>query len=613
MNRRRFLKGAAVGTAALAAKTTPGEAQQPAPPARVTPSEAQIARETAAPTVEVNPRITEHPGSDFMVDVLRNLGIEYVSANPGSSFAELQESIVNYGKNTKPEFLTCCHEESAVAMAHGWAKIEGKPTMMPLLHGTIGIQHAAMAIYNAYCDRAPVFMMAGLDYQGPIPAHNATDMAEMVRSYLKWDHQPSSLNEFANSTLRGFRLASTPPMAPVLIVVDGETQQQPLPQNRPVVPRLTLPVPPSADIGSVREVAKMLVAAENPRIQAGRLARTPDGIRLLVELANLIQAQVTGGGQRVNFPNRHPLAGNGLGQPDLILALEANAGGGGAAGGNRPKTISITSSEFLATSNYNVGGGVNQADLIIAADGQATLPALIEEVQRLITPDRRRAFEERGARHAAANKRAREEAMAEARFGWDSSPVSIPRLSAELWAQIKNEDWSLVSPQGFLSQWPSRLWNMSKHYHYIGEQGGGGVGYGAPAAVGAALANKKYGRLTINIQTDGDLNYAPGVLWTAAHHRIPLLTIMHNNRGYHQEVMILQRQANSRNRGVENAHIGTTLRDPNIDYAKMAQAYGMHGEGPISNPNDLAPALRRGIERVKRGEPVLIDLVTQPR
>jgi len=189
----------------------------------------------------------------------------------------------------------------------------------------------------------------------------------------------------------------------------------------------------------------------------------------------------------------------------------------------------------------------------------------------------------------------------------------LARIAAELWPLIKNEDWSFVSPQGFVGNWPSRLWDMKKVYHYLGGQGAGGMGYGAPASVGAALANKKHGRISINIQTDGDMNYSPGALWTAAHHRLPLLSIMHNNRGYHQEVMFIARAASIRNRGQENSHIGTRLIDPNIDYAMMAKAYGMYSEGPITDPKDLAPALKRGIERVKKGEPVMIDVVTQPR
>ena len=256
---------------------------------------------------------------------------------------------------------------------------------------------------------------------------------------------------------------------------------------------------------------------------------------------------------------------------------------------------------------------MSQADLVIAGDSQATLPSLIEEVKRAITADRKRVFEERGKRLAEGHAKQREQAIEDARYGWDSSPISLARLAAELWPLIKNEDWSLVGWQGFIGGWPGRLWNMNKHYHYIGGQGAGGIGYNAPAAVGAALANRKYGRLSINIQTDGDMNYAPGVLWTAAHHKIPLLTIMHNNRGYHAEVMFVQRMAAERNRGVDKAHIGTRLIEPNINYAKMAETYGLTGIGPISDPKEMATAFKRGIEIVKRGEPVVIDTITQPR
>ena len=252
-------------------------------------------------------------------------------------------------------------------------------------------------------------------------------------------------------------------------------------------------------------------------------------------------------------------------------------------------------------------------DLSIAADAEATLPLLIEECKKLINADRRRFLEDRASKIAEANQRARNQAKEDARFGWDSSPVSLSRLAAELWPLIKNEDWSLVGWQGFIGGWPDKLWNFDKHYQYIGGQGAGGIGYNAPASVGAALANKKYGRFSVNIQTDGDLNFAPGVLWTAAHHKIPMLIVMHNNRAYHAEVMFVQRMANQRNRGIERAHIGTTLREPNIDYAKMAQTYGLYGEGPITDPKDLAAAYKRGIERVKKGEPALIDVVTQPR
>ena len=619
VDRRGFLKGAAVGAAALVATPAAQDVQQSTPPraGSAVPSNAQLSADTGQTPARVSARIVEHPASDFMVDVIRTLGFDYAAANPGSSFEGLHESIINYGANAKPELLTCCHEESSVAMAHGFAKIEGRP-MLALLHGIIGLQHAAMAIYNAYADRVPVYMIVGNWMDGAArnngvnSYHSAQDMASMVRDYVKWDDEPASLGHFAESAVRAYKIAMTPPMAPVVIVLDHDMQERPLTQNTLRIPKLTMSSPPAGEMGAVRELARLLVAAENPRINAGRAARTPNGIKLLVELAETLQAPVNGGADRVNFPSRHPLAGNGTGQADVILNLEVQ-GGPRSDGTARAKTISITAADLFIKSNLQDFQHMAEVDMAIAADAEATLPVLIEEVKRLLTADRRRVLLERGAKLAEAHRQDRVQAMEAAAYGWDASPISLARLSAELWAQIKNDDWSLVSWQGFISGWPGRLWNIDKHYQYIGGQGAGAMGYGAPAAVGAALANRKYGRLSINIQTDGDLNYAPGVLWTAVHHRIPLLTIMHNNRAYHQEVMFIQQMASERNRGVDRAHIGTALREPDIDYATMARSYGMYGEGPITDPKDLAPAIARGLERVKRGEPALIDVITQPR
>jgi acetolactate synthase-1/2/3 large subunit len=628
VGRRRFLKGAAAGAAgAIVAHTGPVAAEQPQPQAQnravpTTPETAQLLADTAPPPARENPRLIDHPASDFMLDVIKSLGFEYVAANPGSSFEGLHESIINYGENRMPELLTCCHEESAVAMAHGYAKIEGRP-MLAIVHGNIGLQHASMAIYNAYADRVPVFIIAGnwrdagSRANGVNSYHSAQDMALIVRDSVKWDDEPGSVAAFAESMVRAYKIAMTPPMEPVLIVLDHDMQERALPAP-PRIPRLTMPAPPVGDPNAVREAARLLVAAENPRINAGRMARTPEGVTRLVELGELLQAPVNGGGDRVNFPSRHPLAGNGgAAAADVILNLEVQGGGGpGFIATQRnanTKTINISSLELFIKSNLQDFQHMPDADIAMGADSEATLPLLIEEVKRQLTPDRKRALQERGAKITEVHQQARSAAMETAAYGWDSSPVSLARLCAELWAQIQSEDWSLVSWQGFISGWPGRLWNIDKHYHYIGGQGAGAMGYGAPAAVGAALANRKHGRLSINIQTDGDLNYAPGVLWTACHHQIPLLTVMHNNRAYHQEVMFIQQMSTRRNRGGDRAHIGTTIKDPNIDYAKMAQAYGMYGEGPISNPKDLAPAIKRALERVKKGEPALLDVVTQPR
>jgi acetolactate synthase I/II/III large subunit len=639
VDRRGFLRGAAA-TAALVVKPPIVDAQTPetrraAPP----PSAGQIASETSPPPPRVGVYTVDRPGSDFMFDVIKSLGFEYVAANPGSSFRGLHESIINYGGNKSPELLTCCHEESSVAMAHGYAKIEGKP-MLVMAHGTVGLQHASMAIYNAYADRVPVYIILGniqdAIYRRSVVewTHSVQDAVAMVRDYTKWDDMPASLSHFAESAVRAYKVAMTPAMGPVVIVADAVLQEEPVPQadrHTLRVPKLTLAAPPAADAGAIAEAARTLVAADNPVIVAGRCARTPNGLALLVELADTLQAPVHDRPFRfrMNFPTRHPLYGGGsLAEADVILGLEVpdfwnathaqtpvNRVGMEVRPTTKPgaRLMTISSSDLVSKSNYQDFGPYTEVDLAIAADAEASLPGLIEACKRLIGGDRKKAFAERGAKLADAARRARQQTLDQAAWGWDARPITTARLSAELWDQIKNEEWSLVSDVVFMSFWPTRLWDFKKHHQYIGGQGAFGIGYGAPAAVGAALANKKHGRLSVNIQCDGDLNYAPGVLWTAAHHHIPLLTIMHNNRAYHQERMYVQDMAARAERGIDRADIGTAITDPNIDYATMAKAYGMFGVGPIENPADLGPAIRRAIEVVKRGEPALVDVLTQPR
>lgn len=632
LGRRGFLKQAAAGAAGAAAMATaPGAvAGEQASPTSAPP---------AAAPARVDVYTTDRPGSDFMVDVIKSLGFEYVAANPGSSVRGLHESLVNYGHNTAPELLTCCHEESSVAMAHGYAKIDGKP-MMVMAHGTVGLQHASMAIYNAYADRVPVYIVLGniLDVafrRNDVEwTHSVQDAAAMVRDYIKWDDTPVSLGHFAESGVRAYKIAMTPPMGPVVLVADATMQEEAAPADegrRLRVPKLTPVSPPAGDPGAVAEMARLLVAASDPVIVTGRSARTPNGITLLVELAELLQAPVVEGqfSMRMNFPSRHPLKGSGnLGTSDVILALEkqdlfhathaltpVNRFGMESRPTTKPgaKILTISSHELLTKSNYQEFGRYNEADIAIPADAEATLPALIEACRRLVTPERRRIFDERGSRLAEVARRSREQQLEQAAWGWDASPVSTARLSVELWNAIKDEDWSLVSDTSFVSNWPLRLWDFTKHYQFIGWSGAYGIGYGAPAAVGAALANRKHGRLSVNIQCDGDLNYAPAVLWTAAHHRIPLLTIMHNNRAYHQERMYVTDMAARANRDVSRSGIGNDLADPFIDYSALAKAYGVYGAGPIENPNDLGPALRKAIDVVKRGEPALVDVVTQGR
>jgi thiamine pyrophosphate-dependent acetolactate synthase large subunit-like protein len=636
LGRRNFLKGAAGGVATLVASKAAADAL-PTPPAKTAPPRMSRADEVEDPS-EAEVLTTDRPGSDFMVDVLKSLGLEYVAANPGSSFRCLHESVINYGGNHAPEFLTCCHEESAVGVAHGYAKVEGKP-MAVFAHSTVGLQHAAMAIFNAYCDRVPVYIVLGntIDATMRRPGvewdHSVQDAAAMVRDFIKWDDLPASLPHFAESAVRAYKIAMTPPMMPVLLVVDSELQERPVAENVGLrVPKLTLATPPQGDSGAVAEAAKLLVSAESPVIVVDRTARTPAGLTLLVELAETLQAPVVDQAGRMNFPTRHELNHSGRGRElianaEVILGLELTDFWGAVHSyrdqlhrssqsiiDRTTKLISITATDLYMKGNYQDVQRYPEVDLAIAADAEATLPSLIEAIKRLLTADRKRLLDDRRKKLAEAQQVLLEQARIEATYAWDASPISTARLSAELWGQIKDKDWSLVSDVApGMSNWPLRLWSFTKHYQFIGGAGGYGVGYGAPAAVGAALANRKHGRLSVNVQCDGDLMYAPGVLWTAAHHQIPLLNIMHNNRAYHQEVMHLQRMGNRHNRGVERAYLGTTIDHPNIDFAKLAQSMGLYAEGPITDPKDLGPAIGRAIAAVERGEPALIDVVTQPR
>ena len=372
--------------------------------------------------------------------------------------------------------------------------------------------------------------------------------------------------------------------------------------------------------------------AENPVIVVDRVGRTPAGVKHLVELAEALNAPVIDQLGRMNMPNTHhlyQLGGAGLiERADVILGLELTDFWGTVNNSDdsvemaqvyRPKAgarlISIGMGDLYIRANYQDFERYQQVDIAIGADAETTLPMLTEYIRQAIPADRRAKIAERGDKARKGQAQARQRMLAQAAANaWDASPVSSARLSAEIWQQIKNENWALVSRDSSLSNWPHRLWTFDQHHQFIGGPGGAGIGYGLPAAVGAAFAHREADhRLCVNIQNDGDSMYAPGALWTAAHHKVPLLTIMWNNRAYHQEIMHLQRMANWRQRGIENPHIGTTIWDPYINYAKLAEALGHVGIGPITDPKDLAVAIKRGVDAVKMGEPVLIDVVTQPR
>ncbi len=647
VDRRKFLAGVAVAGAAAVATDAkaivPTAEAPPAPPVRpsalrpsfrVAQAETGPVRDAAADGAPGT--ISGKPGSDFMVDVIKTLGIEYVATNPASSCRGIHESLVTYGGNKMPELLTCTHEEVATAMSHGYFKVSGKP-MIALCHGTVGLQHAAMAVYNAWCDRVPVIMLVGNNtiadtrQPGTPTIHSVLDAGALTRDFTKWDDQPGSLQHFAESMVRAYRVSMTPPFEPVLIAMEEHMQENVEHSERPLtIPKMQLPSYPQGDSNAVREAARLLALADNPVIVVDRAARSPEGVKLLVELAETLNATVIDLMGRMNFPNQHPLYARGTGpiaNADVVLGIEVGDFWGTVndthdnaeftqAVGTKPgtKLITIGTGDLYIRANFQDFQRFQAVDLAIGADGQTTLPSLIEAVKSALTADKRAMIAARGEKaktaYAAALQRNKTDAAANA---WNASPISSARLSAEVWNVIKNEDWALVSRDQSLSNWPHRLWDFKQHHQFIGGPGGQGIGYALPAAVGASLAHKAHGRLAINLQNDGDCMYVPGALWTAAHHKIPMLTIMHNNRAYHQEVMHMQRMASWRQRAMENAKIGTVIREPNIDFGGLAKSLGVVGIGPIENPVDIEPALRRALAAVKAGEPALVDIITQPR
>src|SRR6185436_10129328 len=505
-DRRRFLTGfvAASAASAIAPPLSRGAeeelAQNTRAPSALPPSARVAAAETQTPGETAPNRIGGAPGSDFMVDVIKTLGIKYCPANCASSYRGIHESLINYGGNKMPEFLTCMHEESAVAMGHG----------------TVGLQHAAMAIYNAWCDRVPMIVIGGNDLDAStrppgVPTfHAAQDINALVRDFTKWDDTPVSLQHFAQSMVRAYKIALTPPYGPVMISLDAGLQQEPAKGHggeKLYIPRYVPTAPPAGDSGAVKEAAKLLAEAQNPVIVADRMARTPNGIKLLVQLAEALQARVIDQGSRTNFPRTHYLSASPSVVPgaDVILGLELadfwntvnswtdNGEHGVGRNSSRikqgTKLISINASDLITKSNYQDFQRFQVIDVQMAADAEATLPALIEAVRSAIPAARRSAIAQRGeaAKKAHAEDHARTRQAAA--LGWDASPISTARLCMETYNAVKSLDWSIVSQSGNVSNWLTRLWPVEQHHHWLGRSGGYGVGYGAPASVGAALAN----------------------------------------------------------------------------------------------------------------------------
>jgi len=578
-------------------------------------------------------------GSDVVVDLMKAHDIEYAAFNPGATFRGIHDSIVNYGGNYMPEVIFCHHEEISVAVAHGYAKAKNKP-MIAIAHNMVGLQHASMAIFNAYIDRVPIMVLGGT---GPMNSkrrrpridwiHTALVQGNQVRDYVKWDDQPYSLADVPDSFIRGFRIATTEPMAPIYINYDADLQEDAItsPMEVPDISRYGAPAPMQANPEALRRAAQMLVNAQAPLIIADTLGRHPKTLPALIELAELLAIPVIDKGARFNFPSVHPLdvtdgARDLLPKVDVLLALDVGDIFGAITTVSKQtrnsgyltspgvKIIGISMSDMLVHSWANDYQALQAVDVPMSAATSVAVPELTRLCRELLGSDAKKkaAVEARQKELAEKHKSRRAKWLADAQAKGSQKEISTAWLALEIGEAIKREEWVLVN--GTSNGWTRRLWALTKPNQYLGGSGGAGLGYGPGASIGAALALKGSGKLPVAIQSDGDMLMTSSALWTAAKHRIPLLMVMHNNQSYYNSEEHGIEVAKFRSRPVENAGIGTHVDDPAIDFATMARSFGVNGEGPVRNPADLRPAVERGLKYVKEKQlPYLVDAIAEPR
>ncbi len=588
-------------------------------------------------------KISEKPraewGSDVIVDLLKAFEIEYVAINPGATFRGLHDSLVNYGGNHAPEIVLCTHEEIAVALAHGYARAKGKP-MGAVVHNVVGLQHASMAIYNAWADRLPVIVMGGtgpMDTANRRPwidwVHTALVQGNLVRDFVKWDDQPGSVEAVPESFVRAYRLATTEPMGPVYICYDGEVQEKKLDGEIAYsLDRYPAPLPLQAPEEGFEKTIRWLLEAKRPVILADSVGRKEAGFNALGELAELLAAPVLDQLWRFNFPVHNPLNLSGMHakvipQADLVLALDVSDLEGAVTqraqekGRRRPvellspstKIINVGLDDLLVRAWSTDFNKLRQADLMIMADTAVFLPELVRrlkaEKERLgklsgDTQSRRAQWAKLYEEKVAAREK-------ETKTKWDEKPIAMSRLYVELVEALKNEDWVLTngSSQGKENSYlPAMKFNQ-----ILGKYKGGGLGYGLPASLGAALAHKGSGKFCVDLQPDGCLLFTVSSLWTAVHHKIPLLIVVCSNRSYYNDEEHQERVAEVRGRPVENKTIGIRIEEPEVDFGAMARTYGCWGAGPITEPKDLIKTLREAVKVVKEGKPALVDVVCQMR
>jgi thiamine pyrophosphate-dependent acetolactate synthase large subunit-like protein len=564
-------------------------------------------------------------GSDALAQALQDVGIPYVALTPGASFRGLHDSLVNYLGNRDPQILLCLHEEHAVAIAHGYAKVTRKP-MAALLHSNVGLMHGAMAIFNAFCDRVPMLILGAtgpLDAEARRPwidwVHTATDQAAIVRPYLKWDDQPGSVRAAVDSLLRAHMLSMTSPTAPVYISIDIALQEQQLaePIAIPSVERFALsPLPVHPDPALVEELSTWLREADHVVILAGRGSRSDDAWSDRIELAERLGARVFSHIElQSSFPTDHPCSAGvaphvhpspqlvqDLVQADVILSLEWLDLGGtlkraSSAGPINAKLAVVGLDQHLHNGWSKDHQAPVPADRRVIADPDATVHRLlVDSLQNSRTHVRRR-------RRKIPVPDLRSIPLAH------GQALGIAHIAAALRAAIGNQPATLIRVPG---PWTGEFWPVRHPLDHLGGDGGGGIGSAPGMAVGAALALRPIGRFPLAIMGDGEFLMAPTALWTAVHYRVPLLVVIMNNRSYLNDEIHQDRVARVRGRPTDNRWIGQRIDDPVPDIALIARAQGAVGLGPVNHLEELQRSVDEAVAAVRSGATVALDVWTGP-
>ena len=564
-------------------------------------------------------------GSDAIAELLRALEIPYIALTPGASFRGLHDSLVNHLGNTRPELLLCVHEENAVALAHGYARVTGRPLAVAL-HANVGLMHATMAIFNAWCDRIPILLLGAV---GPIDAaqrrpwvdwiHTSRDLGALVRGYTKWDDLPGSVPAALEAIVRAYRIATTPPQAPVYVCLDAALQEQslPAPLALPTLDRFPAATTGTAPQETVRQAARLLDSAKRPLLMIGRGVNDVAAFERRVALAERLGAiALTDIKTGASFPTQHPLhpfppslyvsgaATQVVRDADVILSLDWIDLGGTllqACGGEQPrgKVIHCSVDQYVHNGWNMDYQALPPTDLSILAPPDAFVAALLATL---------------GSRAAKPAKSWFVKPSEVASPASDAHAPASDRLALEELARVTTDALAPHRPSYLRLPlgWPGEYCRFAHPQDYIGFDGGGGIGSGPGMAIGAALALRGGARLPVAVLGDGDYLMGLTALWTGVHYRVPVLIIVANNESFFNDELHQERMARLRGRPVENRWIGMRMSDPPFDLATLARGQGAIGYGPVRGAGELAATIDKAVADVRAGAVAVIDVRVLP-